>query len=261
MFEVCTIASGSSGNCLVMTDGVTHILVDAGISARRICKALRELGIDPADLAGILVTHEHSDHVSGLTTLLKQLPIPVYATRATGRQLCYRIPAMELYLHDFEPGDSFELGSMGVETFPTPHDAAGSTGYALRCGCRKAAVVTDLGEVTAAVLDGIQGADLLVCEANHDVETLCSGGYPYYLKQRILGDHGHLSNEAGGALARHAAEHGAKKILLAHLSQENNTPAMAYSAVHRALSAAGIGDDDVLLEVAPRADLGRRYEV
>ncbi|MEG2118829.1 MAG: MBL fold metallo-hydrolase [Pseudoflavonifractor sp.] len=261
MLELCTLASGSSGNCLLMTDGATHILVDAGISARRISSGLRELGIQPGDLTGILITHEHSDHIAGLTTLLKQLTVPVYTSRATGRQLCYRIPAMECYLHDFEPGDGFELGSMGVESFPTPHDAAGSVGYAVRCGCRKAAVVTDLGEVTQAVRDGIRGADLLVAEANYDTEMLRSGSYPYYLKQRIAGDHGHLSNEAGGALARAAVEAGAHTVVLAHLSAENNAPGVAHNAVHACLAAGGIRDGDVRLEVAPRSTTGRRYEV
>lgn len=262
MFELCTLASGSSGNCLLMTDGATHILVDAGISARRITKALRDLGIEPCELAGILVTHEHSDHIAGIATLTKQLGLNVYASRAAGRQLAYRIAFIENCLHTFQPGESFEVGSFGVESYPTSHDTAESVGYAVTCGVRKAAVVTDLGVVTDAVRQGIKGAHLAVVEANHDVDMLRSGPYPYYLKSRILGDHGHLCNEDGAALARLAAEDGARTVVLAHLSAENNSPSVAHRVVKTHLEAAGIDTGkDVLLEVAPRSETGRKYKV
>ena len=260
MLEVCTLASGSSGNCLLVSDGATHILVDAGISCRRITTALKALGIDPKELAGVLVTHEHTDHISGLATMTKQLAVSVYASKGTGRQLCYRIPFLEDLLHTFTPGESFSLGSIGVETFPTPHDAAESNGYALSAGGKKAAVVTDLGHVTEAVADGIRGAELLVAEANHDVEWLQSGPYPYFLKSRILGDHGHLSNEAGAELVWQAVEGGARTVVLAHLSKENNTPQRAYDIVRSTLERRGARiDRDVMLTVAPRPDIGERY--
>ena len=201
MLELCTLASGSSGNSLLVTDGRTHVLVDAGISCRRICTGLKELGVEPTELAGVLITHEHSDHISGLTTLTKQLRLPVYASPGTGRQLCYRIAFLEELLRPVVPGEGFSIGGLAIESFPTSHDAAESVGYALSAGGRKAAVVTDLGYVTEAVLRGIRGADLLVAEANHDVEWVQSGPYPYHLKARILGDRGHLSNEAGAELA------------------------------------------------------------
>ena len=222
MLELCTLASGSSGNSLLVTDGRTHVLVDAGISCRRICTGLKELGVEPTELAGVLITHEHSDHISGLTTLTKQLRLPVYASPGTGRQLCYRIAFLEELLRPVAPGEGFSVGGLAIESFPTSHDAAESVGYALSAGGRKAAVVTDLGYVTGAVLRGIRGADLLVAEANHDVEWVQSGPYPYHLKARILGDRGHLSNEAGAELAWTAVEGGARTVVLAHLSHENN---------------------------------------
>ena len=175
MLELCTLASGSSGNSLLVTDGRTHVLVDAGISCRRICTGLKELGVEPTELAGVLITHEHSDHISGLTTLTKQLRLPVYASPGTGRQLCYRIAFLEELLRPVAPGEGFSVGGLAIESFPTSHDAAESVGYALSAGGRKAAVVTDLGYVTGAVLRGIRGADLLVAEANHDVEWVQSG--------------------------------------------------------------------------------------
>lgn len=262
MLQLCTLASGSSGNSLLVSDGRTHLLVDAGISARRITKSLRELGVEPRELSGVLVTHEHSDHICGLATLTKQFSLPVYASKGTGMQLCYRIAFLEPCLRTFCPGESFEVGDLGVETFPTPHDTAESVGYAVSGGGRKAAVVTDLGEVTLAVAAGVKGAHLVVAEANHDVEWVRSGPYPYFLKSRILGDHGHLSNEDGGALARSAVEQGARTVVLAHLSAENNTPARAYDAVRACLEQGGVDvEKDLLLEVAPRSEPGRRYTV
>ena len=262
MLELCTLASGSSGNSLLVTDGRTHVLVDAGISCRRICTGLKELGVEPTELAGVLITHEHSDHISGLTTLTKQLRLPVYASPGTGRQLCYRIAFLEELLRPVAPGEGFSVGGLAIESFPTSHDAAESVGYALSAGGRKAAVVTDLGYVTGAGLRGIRGADLLVAEANHDVEWVQSGPYPYHLKARILGDRGHLSNEAGAELAWTAVEGGARTVVLAHLSHENNTPARAHEVVRGVLERRGAAvGRDVALEVAPRSEKSRRYTV
>lgn len=257
MLTLTTLASGSSGNCLLLSAGETHLLVDAGISCRRICRSLRDLGVDPSALSGVLVTHEHTDHIAGLATLTKQFRLPVYASPGTGRHLCYRIAALEDVLHTCAPGGAFTVGGLAVETFPTLHDGAEPMGYAVSDGSRKAAVVTDLGVVTEAVLAGVAGADLLVVESNHDVDWVKSGPYPYSLKRRILGDHGHLSNEAGAALACTAVRAGARTVILAHLSAENNTPARARNAVALALSAMGADPDrDLRLSVAPRAEPG-----
>lgn len=262
MLELCTLASGSSGNCLLVSSGNTHILVDAGISCRRITTALKAMGVDPKALSAVLVTHEHSDHIAGLATMTKQLAVPVYASRGTGMQLCCRIPFLEEVLHTFTPGERFSLGGVDVESFATPHDAAQSTGYALSAGGKKAAVVTDLGCVTDEVAEGIRGADLLVAEANHDVEWLQSGPYPYSLKSRIMGDRGHLSNEAGAQLVCRAVEEGARMVVLAHLSRENNTPQRAYDVVRSALEGRGARVGlDVRLEVAPRDQAGERYRI
>ena len=168
MLELCTLASGSSGNCTLVTDGHTHILIDAGISARRICRSLRDLGLEPPELSGVLITHEHTDHICGLATLTKQLRLPVYASRGTARQLCYRIAFLDELVRPFRPGGRFALGELEVGTFSTPHDTAESAGYTVSDGAHKAAVVTDLGCVTEDVRNGIRGVDLLVCEANHD---------------------------------------------------------------------------------------------
>ena len=258
MLEVCTLASGSSGNCLLVRGGGSQVLVDAGISCRRIVTALRQLGVDPRALDGVLITHEHSDHIAGLATLTKQYRLPVYASRGTGWELCRRIAFVEEVLRPFEPGEAFQAGALEAASFPTPHDAAQSVGYVLSHGGKRAAVATDLGYVTPEVERGIRGAELLVCEANHDVEWLRSGPYPYSLKARILGDRGHLSNEAGAELAWTAVEGGARAVVLAHLSHENNTPARALEVVGGILARRGAA---AVLEAAPRSETGRAYRL
>ncbi len=249
---VTTLASGSSGNCTLVSHGSTHLLVDAGISCRRIKNALAALGLTPAELTAVLITHEHTDHISGLATLFKQYRLPVWCSRGTGRQLAYRIAFLEEVLHPFDPGDTFPLGGLTVASFATSHDAADSVGFTFTDGVRKAALVTDLGVVTPVVEDCVRGADLLVAEANHDPALLLDGPYPPALKQRILGARGHLSNAACAELARGS---GARTVVLAHLSAENNRPALALETARARLGA------DVAVEVAPRSETGRRYEI
>lgn len=262
MLTFVTLASGSSGNAALVSCGQTHILLDAGISARRITTALRGLGVDPKELSGILITHEHTDHISGLATLTKQLGLPVYATAPTLDALARKIPAIA---HNrlgrfFAPGESFPLGELWIEPFATSHDAACSVGYAINGDGSRLVLCTDLGYISPEVERAVAGCDLLVCEANHDEEWVRTGPYPYYLQQRVLGRRGHLSNEAGAQLALLAAQNGTRTILLAHLSQENNTPAHALEVVGRTLRQAGFGET-VTLEAAPRKEPGRVYHL
>ena len=244
MTVVHTLASGSSGNALAVLSGGTRILLDAGISCRRIAASLGELGLGPGDLDAILITHTHSDHISGLRTLLKRTDAPVWATARAGRELLYRLPELE---------DRLCQLACTVTAAETSHDAPGSCGYRLDTADGSVGVLTDTGYVTDQAADLLSGVDLAVLEAYHDVETLRSGPYPYYLKKRILGLEGHLSNGDAGAFAALLAERGASEIVLAHLSRENNTPAMARTAVETALAAAGAAP---VLSVAPRDTLG-----
>lgn len=261
LLTLTTLASGSSGNCALLSDGETHLLLDAGISCRRICTALAGLNIPPESLAGVLITHEHADHISGLATLHKRFRLPVYTSPGTARQLCYRIAALEDVVRTCAPGSSFTVGGLDVETFPISHDAAEPMGFAVSSGDRKAALVTDLGVVTQAVRDGMAGAQLVLVEANHDPDWVRSGRYPYYLQARILGEKGHLSNEDGGALALSAVDGGARAVVLAHLSRENNTPQRAFDAVSAILSAHGVREPGLTLAVAPRDQTGPVYTV
>ena len=255
---VHTLASGSSGNALLLSHDGTHLLVDAGISCRRITTALRELGLALEDLAAIFITHTHSDHIAGLQTMLKR-PIPsIWATEQTGRGLCYRLAGVEEHLETIAPCQSVDLNGVSVTAVPTSHDAPGACGFRFDTANGSVGVLTDSGYITDEAADLLPGVDLAVLEANHDIETLRSGPYPYYLKQRILGTEGHLSNEASARFAVTLAESGASEIVLAHLSRENNTPAMARTAVETALSAAGLSP---ALSVAPRDTVSTAYVV
>lgn len=240
-------ASGSTGNCALVSHGDTHLLLDAGLSARRITAALSGCGLTPGDLSGCLITHTHADHIAGLATLTKRYSLPLYATPPAGRQLAYRLPVDHL-LHPLELSDSHAIGAITVRPIPTSHDAPGSAGYRLTApDGRSACLVTDLGEITPEVEEGIRGVDAAMIECNHDPDCLQNGPYPYYLKARIAGPQGHLSNADGARLCALCAESGAHTVVLAHLSRENNSPALARAAVAQALE----GLQPVRLEVAP----------
>lgn len=262
MLTVTTLASGSSGNAALVSCGDTHILLDAGVSARRITTGLRALGVPPEKLTAILVTHEHHDHINGLAVLTKKVRVPIVSSGPTCRQICYKVPFVDELVRQQEPGTGVWLGELWVESFATPHDAAGSVGYSITGdGCRMV-LCTDLGYVTPEVKAAVRGCDLLICEANHDEDWVRSGPYPYQLKQRILGDRGHLSNEAGAELAALGVESGARTVVLAHLSAENNTPARARQVVSRRLAAMGCDPErDISLTVAPRSELGPTYRL
>jgi len=255
-----TLASGSRGNAALVSCGDTYILLDAGITAKRITAGLASLGMAPEKLTAILITHEHSDHIAGLQVLTKRLRIPIYATPPVCRQLCYRVADLDELVRPQEAGSGVGIGPVWAESFPTPHDAAGSVGWSIAGEGGRMVLCTDLGHITQQVRQAVEGCDLLVCEANHDEDWVKSGPYPYYLKRRILGDYGHLSNEAGAELAAFAVETGTRSIILAHLSQQNNTPVRAYEVAARRLLAMDCDlERDVSLSVAPADSLGRAW--
>lgn len=237
--KVCVFASGSSGNCLMLSDGETNILLDAGISMRRIETALRQAGLSLVDISGVLITHEHSDHVSALPMLSKHYGMPIYAPHTVAARLCGAKPELEPYIRIIQPGLNFKLGTLTVRAFHTPHDTDESVGYRIENGgCF--ALATDMGHVTEEVFDNLSGADAVLVESNHDVEMLSYGPYPIYLKRRILSDRGHLSNVCCAELVQRLAATGVKKVILGHLSRENNTPEKAYLASAEVLRGTGI---------------------
>ena len=243
--EFYTFASGSGGNAALVRERNTALLIDAGISARRITQSLAALGIAPSELGAILITHEHADHIKGLKTLCRKCPAPVYASRGTAQSLSYAGNALRV----FDAGECFTVGAFAIRSFASSHDAADPVGYRIDCERGSLGFLTDTGFVTNAAYDTLLGVELLLLEANHDVETLQSGPYPPFLKARILGDHGHLSNVQAGEFALESVKAGTSDIMLAHLSRENNTPVMAEYAVARKLQQHGYS---VRLCTAPR---------
>ncbi|MCD8352968.1 MAG: MBL fold metallo-hydrolase [Clostridiales bacterium] len=252
-----TLASGSSGNSVLIQSGSSAVLVDAGISCRKITQRLRDCGLTPGDLNGILVTHEHTDHIAGLGVLMKHCNVPIYASGGTCAALVRKYPVTQNHLMLVPAGTCFDLAGLTVTSFPTPHDAADSVGYRVSDGKRSAAVATDLGRATDYIRSVLTGTDLVLLESNHDVASLRSGPYPYYLQERILSDIGHLCNEAAAELAVYLARQGTGTLVLGHLSKENNTPELAYSVVQKALQREGLSPR---LGLAPRDELSQIYE-
>lgn len=258
--KICTLASSSSGNCTLVSYGNTHLLIDAGISLRRITASLKHFDLSPDELSGVLITHEHSDHINGVKMLVKYHRTPVFAPFRVAEALCRIVPEMTHSLTCFQAGTAFDLGELSVRSFLTPHDTPESVGYRFETGRSSLVFVTDLGRVTQTVLEAAAGADLAVIEANHDVDMLKNGMYPPYLKRRILSERGHLSNEDSGKLALTLASQGTKRIVLAHLSKENNTPHLAFETVGSALRRMGaVVGGDVELDTAPADGMGKQY--
>ncbi|MEW4413668.1 MBL fold metallo-hydrolase [Clostridium sp. AN503] len=232
--RLVSIASGSSGNCIYIGSGNTHILVDAGISNKRIEQGLNEIGLKGSDLNAVVVTHEHSDHVKGLGVLARKHHVPIYGTRETLEEVAGMKSLGEYpgeLLKPICPDVSFHVGDLELQPFSIDHDAANPVAYRVKHEKRSVAVATDMGHFDQYVIDHLQGLDALLLESNHDVNMLQTGPYPYYLKRRILGDHGHLSNENAGRLLSYILHDKLKHILLGHLSKENNYEALAYETV------------------------------
>jgi len=257
---VWTLASSSSGNCTIISHKDTHLLIDAGISLRRMREGLKCLDLSPNDLTGVLVTHEHSDHIGGIEMLIKYHKTPVFASCGSGYGICCTLPAADPFVNCFEAGILFELGDITVSSFRTPHDAIESVGYRLSAGGMTLVYATDLGSLTNEVLEAASGADIAIIESNHDKEMLKNGPYPPYLKRRILSARGHLSNNDSGKLAVKLASSGTRIVQLSHLSCENNTPGLARDTVAEALCRSGVEvGRDIELDVAPQFDPGKVY--
>ncbi len=261
MLKVATLASGSSGNCAVVSDGRVHILIDAGVSTRRISQGLKALGLELRHISGVLITHEHIDHVAALPVMCRQMDAPLFTAEGTAYELCRKWGGLEERFRVFEPGQRFAVQGVEIGTFATSHDCACPSGFSVTDGKRKLALCTDTGVITPEAREGVRGAHTLIGEFNYDPEMLRTGPYPIHLQNRIRGDRGHLSNQMGGELAAWAVEQGAERILLAHLSQENNRPDIALEAARRALDGLGLRDGDVEVLAAPRNEATEWFEV
>ena len=232
--QLCTITSGSSGNCVYVGSDNTHILVDAGISGKRIEEGLNSIGLKTCDLSGILITHEHSDHIAGLGVLARRYGLKMYGTRGTveaikGISSLGNIPSGLFEV--IEADKQFAINDLKINPVKISHDAAEPVAYRIEDGRSSTGVVTDLGMYDDYIVDSFLGVEALLLEANHDVNMLQVGRYPYQLKCRILGDKGHLSNELSGRLLSRLLHDNLKTVLLGHLSEENNLAELAYETV------------------------------
>lgn len=237
----CPLISGSSGNATFIEAGGSRILVDAGVSMRRMLELLADIEINPETIDAILLTHEHSDHILGAAALSKRFRIPVFANEETMCALLERGAAIPRELvRLFSSDEAFYFKKTLIMPFSTPHDSAHSVGFTLSAGGKKCCVMTDIGYVSSHMLDMAEGADILLMEANHDVEMLKSGPYPFELKRRILSRTGHLSNEDAGRALLALFGRGVRNCILGHLSRENNTPDLARVTVEGILAENGV---------------------
>ena len=257
MTKFLSLYSSSSGNSILICNDDTNILIDAGVSAAKICDSLNKVGIDPATIDAVLVTHEHSDHICGIRVLAKKYNIPVFANASTMSGVLKAAPTIRPGdAHIIVPSTEYAIRSMTVKAFVTPHDSASSVGYVIESDGKKFAVATDTGSITKAMLGALAGCEAVVIEANHDEDMLKNGPYPYALKKRILSDVGHLSNKNCAWLATQLAIWGTKRILLGHLSEQNNTPEKAFDCVKNSLEANGFNvGGDLILKVAPKDEI------
>lgn len=258
-FIFAPLFSGSSGNALYVRREDTCVLVDAGLPGKRISEEMQKAGEQIERLGAILVTHEHLDHIAGVGVLMRKYKVPVYATEPTWQAMEGKIGRIPGDLaRCIAPGEEFSIGSLLVRPFSIPHDAACPVGYAFEGGGRKLAVATDVGCMEKEWMEAVSGADMLLLEANHDVDMLRAGRYPYDLKKRILSNRGHLSNDDAGIAAVQLCQSGVRQILLGHLSGENNFPELAWESVAMHLRRAGL---DIPLGVASRSGLSGKYRL
>jgi phosphoribosyl 1,2-cyclic phosphodiesterase len=240
MFSLTVLASSSSGNCTLVEAGGTRLLIDAGVSARQITRRLETAGVTPDQIDGVLITHEHSDHVRGLEVLCKKTPLPLYCNRPTQAAISGKTD------HDWrliQTGAAFAIGDITIESFPVPHDAMEPIGYVLHHDNASLGFVTDLGHATRLVYERVRNVHTLVIETNHDEKLLQNDPHrPWPIKQRIMSRHGHLSNDAAAHVAGELLEHSLHRVVLGHLSRDCNTPDLALQTMRTHLAERGAPD-------------------
>ena len=264
--EFFSIASGSSGNCICVGNDANHVMVDVGITGKRVDAGMASFDLKTSDMDGILITHEHSDHISGLGVISRKYGLPIYSTAKTieaikeNKYLGSIDPGL---FHVIEPDKEFIIGELTIRPIHISHDAADPVAYIVSDGKKKIGVITDLGCYDDYIVENIKGLNGILLEANHDVNMLRVGPYPYYLKHRIAGDFGHLSNELSGQLLGQILHDDMEHVLLGHLSKENNYERLAYETVKMEVT---VGDNpykgtDFPIDVASRSDVSKRMVV
>jgi phosphoribosyl 1,2-cyclic phosphodiesterase len=255
--KACALRSGSSGNAVFIGGGKTRLLVDAGVCCKDIEQSLEAIGEQAANLDGLLITHEHSDHIAGVGPLLRRYQLPIFTTRATWLAMRRTIGRVDdAQIHFIEPDEPFCIGDLAVTGFSTAHDAADPVGYRVDAGTSSLAVLTDTGHLRPGLTDAVAGCQAIFLEANYDYTMLLAGSYPAMLKQRILGNLGHLSNDDCADAVCLLLEQGTRHFILSHISKENNFPELALLTVSSRLNQIGARPDEDF-----RLDVARRFEV
>lgn len=260
-FELCTIASGSSGNCIYIGTDQHKILVDAGISGKRVTAGLEQIGVDPHEIQGVFITHEHSDHIQGAGIISRRYNLPIYATKGTWDVMLDQKKIGKVLPENIKIIDKerpLDFGGLQITPYPIYHDAADPVGYTFCYHEKKMSIATDLGYVDQNILNHLKDSNLILLESNHDVGMLQAGGYPYYLKQRILSNKGHLSNELAAKALLDTYHEKLEHVVLGHLSRENNFPDLAYITTKNKLEANGIEvGKDIQVSVANKNDVSQ----
>ena len=261
--RLCSLSSGSSGNCVFVGNDNSGLLVDCGISGTEILSNLNNIGVCSSTIKAVVVTHEHSDHIRSIGIISRKLGIPIYANINTWNSMAGLIGAVKPEnIRYFAVGEELEIEGIGIKSYSIPHDAADPVGFCFYEGNKKVSIATDLGYFSDTVKENIIGSDMVMLESNHDIEMLKVGRYPYFLKRRILSEHGHLSNEAAGHAVYELLQTGVRDILLGHLSKENNFPELAYETVKGILEEKKVKvNEDIKLELAPRSSVSRYYYI
>ncbi|AHM57465.1 putative metallo-hydrolase YycJ [Peptoclostridium acidaminophilum DSM 3953] len=259
-FNYASVASGSCGNCHYIGFEGTGILVDAGLSGKKVRENLESIELGMDGLKAILITHEHVDHIKGAGILSRKHDIPIYANARTWQEMGDKLGKVSPEnIQVFETGRSFDIGSLRIKAFGIHHDAADPVGFCIDNGKKKLSIATDTGCICDEIRGQLHDSDLVVLESNHDVEMLKMGAYPYHLKRRILSSNGHLSNDDAALFCVELANEGVKRVLLAHLSRENNFPELAYETVVGTLKIKGI--ENISIDVLLRQQASRVYSI
>ncbi len=253
MFNFCSLYSGSSGNSLFVESENTKLLVDAGVSSKKIETALTNLKIDPSSINGILITHEHSDHVQGLGTFAKKFNLPVYVNQKTLDAMPNQKDKIsEKNIKIIKNEEKFEIGDLKIKPFSIPHDAANPCGFNIIHDNKKISIATDIGHMTNGIIKNLEDSIFIMLEANYDPEVLKFSKYPYILKSRIAGPTGHLPNEMAGKTIAHLLNSGLQQAILGHLSKESNFPELAYKTVIDEVISSNYDENSLKLSVASR---------
>jgi phosphoribosyl 1,2-cyclic phosphodiesterase len=261
MLKIQTLSSGSGGNITFVGSGTTNILVDIGLTLPQTLKRLRDANIDPQTIHAILVTHEHTDHIMGVSAFIKKFGTKIYCHKHTQKILKKYIDTDDRHFELFE--QNFVIGDISVSFFPVPHDSAFCFGYTFAVENAAVGIATDIGKMTDTIIANLANCQVVVLECNHDKEKLrCNTKYPFWLKRRIAGSRGHLSNTECCDTVLELSKHSVGQVILAHISKENNSPNLAYTTIKNFLSEHGITEGrDIFVDVAAQDNIGNIYSI